>query len=109
MELWELSASEIAMRVKAKEVSAQEVLDAHLARISEVDPRLCAFLEVLEPEARIDASRVDAKIARGEDPGVLAGVPCAVKDNMNLKGTACTCGSRILEGYISPLPLMLEL
>jgi aspartyl-tRNA(Asn)/glutamyl-tRNA(Gln) amidotransferase subunit A len=102
MELWELSASEIAMRVKAKEVSAQEVLDAHLARISEVDPRLCAFLEVLEPEARIDASRVDAKIARGEDPGVLAGVPCAVKDNMNLKGTACTCGSRILEGYISP-------
>ena len=68
MELWELSASEIAMRVKAKEVSAQEVLDAHLARISEVDPRLCAFLEVLEPEARIDASRVDAKIARRRRP-----------------------------------------
>lgn len=102
MELWELGAYDIAQKVKAKEISAQEVLEAHLSRISEVEPMVCAFLSVLEAEARIAASRVDAKVARGEDPGILAGVPCAVKDNLNIKGTACTCGSKILEGYISP-------
>lgn len=102
MELWELGASDIASMVRSREVSAQEVLDAHLARISEIDPRLCAFLEVTEAEARIAASRVDAKVRDGEDPGILAGVPCAIKDNINVKGTACTCGSKILEGYISP-------
>jgi aspartyl-tRNA(Asn)/glutamyl-tRNA(Gln) amidotransferase subunit A len=102
VELWELEATDIVRKVKSKEVSAQEVLEAHLSRIAEVDPRLCAFLGVLEAEARIAASRVDAKIARGEDPGILAGVPCAVKDNLNIKGTPCSCGSRMLEGYISP-------
>ena len=103
VELWELGAWDIAHKVRAKEVSAQEVLESHLARISEIEPGLCAFLEVLEAEARIAASRVDAKIAGGEDPGILAGVPCAIKDNMNIKGTACTCGSKMLDGYISPL------
>jgi aspartyl-tRNA(Asn)/glutamyl-tRNA(Gln) amidotransferase subunit A len=102
VELWELGAWDIAHKVRAKEVSAQEVLESHLARISEIEPGLCAFLEVLEAEARIAASRVDAKIAGGEDPGILAGVPCAIKDNMNIKGTACTCGSKMLDGYISP-------
>ncbi|HHY75261.1 MAG TPA: Asp-tRNA(Asn)/Glu-tRNA(Gln) amidotransferase subunit GatA [Firmicutes bacterium] len=102
MELWELSAWEISEKVKAKEVSAQEVLEAHLSRIAEVDPSICSFLSVLEAEARIAASRVDAKIAGGEDPGILAGVPCALKDNLNLRGTACTCASKILDGYISP-------
>jgi aspartyl-tRNA(Asn)/glutamyl-tRNA(Gln) amidotransferase subunit A len=102
LELWELSAWEIAEKVKAKEISAQEVLEAHLSRISEVEPAVCAFLSVLEAEARIAASRVDAKIAKGEDPGILAGVPCALKDNLNMKGTSCTCGSKMLEGYISP-------
>ena len=66
--LWELSAWEIAEKVKAKEISAQEVLEAHLSRISEVEPAVCAFLSVLEAEARIAASRVDAKIAKGRGP-----------------------------------------
>lgn len=102
MELWEMEAWEIASKVKSGDVSAQEVLDSHLARISAIDPALRAFIEVLEAEARIAASRVDARVAQGEDPGILAGVPCALKDNMNLRGTACTCGSKILDGYISP-------
>jgi aspartyl-tRNA(Asn)/glutamyl-tRNA(Gln) amidotransferase subunit A len=102
MQIWELSANQIAQMVRDKEISAQEVLDTYLSRIEEIDPKLCAYIEVLEPDARFMASRVDAAIMRGEDPGPLAGVPIAVKDNINMKDTRCSCGSRILENYISP-------
>ena len=102
MEVWEMTAREILGKIRSREVSAQEVVDSYLARIAEVDPKICAYLNVMEPEARLEAARVDAAFQRGEDPGLLAGLPCAVKDNINVKGTACTCASKILEGYVSP-------
>ncbi len=102
MEIWELTAREILTKVRSKEVSAQEVTDAFLSRIAETEPKLCAHLAVLEPEARIQAAKIDAMLNRGEDPGLLAGLPIAVKDNINLRGAACTCASKILEGYVSP-------
>ena len=68
MELWELGAWDMAHKVRAKEVSAQEVLESHLQGSPKIEPGLCAFLEVLEAEARIAASRVDAKIAGERTP-----------------------------------------
>lgn len=102
MEIWELGAREIREKVRSREVSALEVAESYFARIAEVEPKLCAHLEVLEPEALIQAARIDSKLSKGEDPGLLAGLPCALKDNLNLRGVKCTCASKILEGYISP-------
>lgn len=102
MDLLDLSAFEIAEKVKTKEICAQEVLDAYLSKAVDLNPEIFAFIEILEPDARFLASRIDAAVMRGEDPGVLAGVLVAVKDNINVKDTRCTCGSKILQGYVSP-------
>lgn len=102
VDLWELDARKLLSMVRSREVSAQEVADSYLARISLVEPKVCAYLSVLEAEARVEAARVDSMLGRGEDPGILSGLPCAIKDNINLKGVPCTCASKILEGYVSP-------
>ena len=96
------SARRIAEAVRSGEVVAGEVVEAFLERISEVEPAVGAWLEVFEEEARRGAEAVDRKVAAGENPGPLAGVPVAVKDNLSLAGHAMTCASRILEGYTAP-------
>ena len=101
-ELWELAAEEIATRVRARELSAAEVLESCLARTARVEPLIGAYLEVFENESRARAAEVDRRVAAGEDPGPLAGVPVALKDNLSLAGRALTCGSRILAGYVAP-------
>src|SRR4051812_13083042 len=101
-DLWELSAEETAARVRARESSAVEVLESCLARTAQVEPLIGAFLEVFENESRARAAEVDRRVAAGENPGPLAGVPVALKDNLSLTGRAVTCGSRILAGYVAP-------
>ena len=101
-ELWELSVEEVARRVRSREVSAVEVTEAALARTAQVEPLISAYLEVFTEEARRQAGEVDRRIAAGEDPGPLAGVPVALKDNLSLTGHRLTCASRILEGYVAP-------
>ncbi|HXW34095.1 MAG TPA: Asp-tRNA(Asn)/Glu-tRNA(Gln) amidotransferase subunit GatA, partial [Acidimicrobiales bacterium] len=63
---------------------------------------LGAFVSVLEDEARKEAAEVDRKVAAGEDPGPLAGVPIAVKDNLCTRGITTTCSSRILAQWRPP-------
>jgi aspartyl-tRNA(Asn)/glutamyl-tRNA(Gln) amidotransferase subunit A len=101
-ELWELSAEELARRVRTREVSAAEVTDAALARTERVEPLISAYLEIFEDAARERARDLDRRIAAGEDPGPLAGVPIALKDNLSVAGHALTCGSKILSGYVAP-------
>ncbi|HSS77366.1 MAG TPA: amidase family protein [Thermoanaerobaculia bacterium] len=101
-ELWELAVEEIARRVRAREVSASEVLESCLARTARVEPLIAAYLEIFEDEARERAAAIDRRLAAGEDPGPLAGVPVALKDNLSLEGHALTCASRILTGYVAP-------
>jgi aspartyl-tRNA(Asn)/glutamyl-tRNA(Gln) amidotransferase subunit A len=101
-ELWELGVEEIAARVRGREASAAEVLESCLARTAHVEPLIGAYLEVFESESRARAAAIDRRIAAGEDPGPLAGVPVALKDNLSLEGRAVTCGSRILAGYVAP-------
>jgi aspartyl-tRNA(Asn)/glutamyl-tRNA(Gln) amidotransferase subunit A len=101
-DLWELPVEEIAARVRSRETTAAEVLEACLARTARVEPLVGAYLEVFETESRARAAEIDRRLAAGEDPGPLAGVPVALKDNLSLDGRALTCGSRILAGYVAP-------
>ncbi|HEX4965009.1 MAG TPA: Asp-tRNA(Asn)/Glu-tRNA(Gln) amidotransferase subunit GatA [Thermoanaerobaculia bacterium] len=101
-ELWELGAAEIAAKVKAREASAAAVVESCLARTARVDPLVGAYLEIFATEAQQRAAAIDRRIAAGEDPGPLAGVPVALKDNLSLAGHALTCASRILTGYVAP-------
>lgn len=81
---------------------AGDLVEAALARTRALDGRLHAFLHVAEDAARREAERIDARVARGERLGPLAGVPLAVKDNLAVAGMPLTCASRILAGYVPP-------
>ncbi len=95
-------ALEIAKAVRAGERLASEVLEEHLDRIAAADGALHCFLEVSQDQARAQAARIDAAVVAGEDPGPLAGVPVALKDNFCTKGVPTTCASRILRGWVPP-------
>ncbi len=99
-ELPALGATEIARRVRARELSAEEVARAHLARLDAVEPRIDAFLHVDRERALAAARRVDASPERASL--ALAGVPLALKDLLDVEGQPTTCGSRMLEGYRPP-------
>ena len=96
------TASAIAAAVRAGERSALEVLEEHLARIEASEPEIHAFNLVLDDRAREAAVEIDRRVAAGEDPGPLAGVPVALKDNLCTRGVETTCSSQILEGWRPP-------
>jgi aspartyl-tRNA(Asn)/glutamyl-tRNA(Gln) amidotransferase subunit A len=89
------SATTLAGLVRAKKLSAREVLDAHIARIEQRDRLLNCFTETTFERATAEAARVDRKIAAGEDAGPLAGVPIAVKNLFDVQGLATRAGSKI--------------
>ncbi|HKA05499.1 MAG TPA: Asp-tRNA(Asn)/Glu-tRNA(Gln) amidotransferase subunit GatA [Acidimicrobiales bacterium] len=97
-----MSALDLAADVRAGRRSAVAVVDEHLARIASRDDELHAFNLVLADEARAAAAVVDDQVAAGEDPGPLAGVPVALKDNLCTRGIPTTCSSRILDGWRPP-------
>lgn len=96
-----LTAAQIAAGVAAGDFTATEVAQASLAAIEAREGGVQAFLQVA-PELALEAAvRVDADRAAGKPLPPLAGVPLAIKDNMNLVGTRTTCASRMLENYQS--------
>ena len=92
----------IAAAVRGVTVSATEVLEEHLARINASEAEVHAFNLVLTDEARTQAASVDEAVAAGRDPGPLAGVPVALKDNLCTRGIPTTCSSKILDGWRPP-------
>lgn len=89
-------------RLVRREASVEELLDDSLRAIRRLDGELHAFLHVAEDAARKTAREVDERIAKGDDLPTLAGIPCAVKDNICTKGLPTTAGSRILEDFVPP-------
>lgn len=101
-ELLKKSATEQSKAIKNKEVSAVELTQAALKRIKELDEKLGCFNSLTEDTALETAKKVDEMVAKGEELPLLAGVPLALKDNMNLIGSKTTASSKILENFVSP-------
>jgi aspartyl-tRNA(Asn)/glutamyl-tRNA(Gln) amidotransferase subunit A len=101
-ELLKKSAAAQSEAIKNKEISAVELSAAAFERIGELDGRLGTFNSLTKETAMETARKVDEKLARGEELPLLAGVPLALKDNMNLKGSRTTASSKILENFVSP-------
>jgi aspartyl-tRNA(Asn)/glutamyl-tRNA(Gln) amidotransferase subunit A len=97
-----LDATEIRDAVRARKVKATEAVASVIARAKAANGRLNAFHEILEEDAMRQAAAVDARIEAGHDPGPMAGVPVAVKDNIATREGRTTCSSRMLENYRSP-------
>ncbi|MCG3148137.1 MAG: Glutamyl-tRNA(Gln) amidotransferase subunit A [Verrucomicrobiae bacterium] len=96
MSLFALTIAELREKLRTGEVSAREVTQALLNRIQAVDGKLNAYLWLNPDDALAQAERVDAKSDK-----LLAGIPIAVKDVLNVDGQPCTCASKILKGYTS--------
>ena len=96
------SARTIRNDVAARKVSAVEMCRDALARIQASNPRLNSFLLVDVEDALARARKVDERLAAGEAPGALAGVPIAIKDNLCVRGMKTTAASKILATYVPP-------
>ncbi|GGA28162.1 amidase family protein [Neptunicoccus cionae] len=100
-ELWTLSATEIAAKIRNKDLSACEVTKAHLERIDAVNPVLNAVVQHMPEEALSAAAAVDADIAAGREVGPMAGVPVTIKVNVDQAGHATTNGLKLLENLVA--------
>jgi aspartyl-tRNA(Asn)/glutamyl-tRNA(Gln) amidotransferase subunit A len=90
-----LPAAELARLIRARKVSATEVMRATLERAERAQPILNCFITICREDALRDAAAADAALARGEEVGALHGVPLHVKDLINTKGVRTTFGSFI--------------
>ena len=100
MEIQKLTAVSLGKKIKEKEISVREALDAVFAQIDQTEGRYHAYVTLDKEGAYKQADAVQEKIDKGELTGALAGVPVAIKDNMCTKGLLTTCSSKILENYV---------
>jgi aspartyl-tRNA(Asn)/glutamyl-tRNA(Gln) amidotransferase subunit A len=100
-ELHWLTASEIAARFAKRSLSPVEFIDALLARIDKLDPRLNVFIHLDRDKARADARAAEQDIMAGRSRGPLHGIPVGIKDIIDVKGTPTTCHSKILVGNVA--------
>jgi amidase len=100
-ELWRSSASALAQRIRAGEVSSREVVTAHLERIEQVNDEINAVVEVRPEEVLADADAADAAQRAGEPLGALHGVPFTVKINLDVAGYATSEGAAMLKDFVA--------
>ncbi|ABP66523.1 glutamyl-tRNA(Gln) amidotransferase, A subunit [Caldicellulosiruptor saccharolyticus DSM 8903] len=100
--LYRLTAHEAIDLIKKKEVKCQEVVQSVLDRIEQVEDKVKAYITITKEEALENAKKIDEKIAKGEDVGVLYGLPIALKDNLCTDGIKTTCASKILYNFVPP-------
>ena len=99
-EITRMPATELAARIRQKELSAAEVAEAALRRMEVVGPHIHAYCTPTPDVARAAAAAVDAKIAAGEDAGPLGGVPIGIKDLVATKGILTVMGSKLYQDFV---------
>ncbi len=102
MSLNHRSATQLLSLLEAGEISSVELTESYLQSIADVEPHVGAFLRVDADAALAQAKAVDARRAKGQSLGRLAGMPVAVKDVLCTRGELTTCGSRMLEQFRPP-------
>ena len=101
-DLWRHSAIDLAKLIATRQASSAEVVEAHLARIAAVNPKLNAVVRILADEARAGAAEADRQVAAGARLGPLHGVPITVKENIDMAGLPTTQGVIPLANAVVP-------
>ena len=99
---WKKSALKQAEAIRTKQVTSRQIVQEHLDRIEEVNPKVNAIVRSLSEEALAAADRADQAVARGDALGALHGVPCTVKENIDLGGAPTTWGVAAMAEAIAP-------
>jgi Asp-tRNA(Asn)/Glu-tRNA(Gln) amidotransferase A subunit family amidase len=100
-ELTFLSAVSMAEQIRRKELSPVELLEAHLTRIEELNPKLNAFVQVDAEGARQQARLAEAAVGRGEELGPLHGIPLSIKSSVEVAGLRCESGTKLRAGFVA--------
>lgn len=99
-EIRQFTALQLAEKIKHKEISVTEAVQATLEQIHQAEPEIHSYVTLDEEGALKQAAEIQEKMNRGELEGPLAGVPAAIKDNLCIEGLRTTCSSRILENFV---------
>ncbi|NUS72990.1 MAG: indole acetimide hydrolase [Corynebacteriales bacterium] len=100
--LWKLPATEQAQAVRSAEISALDLVDSHLDRITEANPQVNAITQLLAERAREAAAQIDRRRAAGETLGPFAGVPFTVKESTAIEGVPTTFGVQRFHDLVAP-------
>jgi Asp-tRNA(Asn)/Glu-tRNA(Gln) amidotransferase A subunit family amidase len=95
------SIAEVAERIRSRQISPREVIDAHLERIEKLQPKLNAFVHVDALGARRQAQAAEASVLRGDAVGALHGVAISIKSCIDVAGWPCPAGSRLRADYVA--------
>ena len=99
-DLTRLTISELAPKIRAREASPVEVLDAVLSRLDRLHPDLNSFITVMDEQAKMQAKEQETALARGEYRGALHGIPIGIKDNIATGGVRTTAGTKVLADHV---------
>lgn len=102
MKIEQLTIEEIQKAYQEKRFTVTEIVQGYLDRINKLDPQIGAFITLCNESALKEAEAIDKKLAKGEDIGMLGGIPVAIKDNICTRSIKTTCASKILEDFIPP-------
>ena len=102
MNITELTVHELQEKLKNKELTVTQIVDAYTENIENRENDVQAFVTTLNNEAKKQAQEIQEKIDNGEELGEFAGIPIGIKDTMCTKGVKTTCSSRMLENFIAP-------
>ena len=102
MEIYDYTVHELIEKLEKGELTSEEIVRSYYDRIKQKDSKVKAYLSLLEEDAIAQAKSIDERRKNGEKLGKFAGIPIAIKDNICMKNIKTTCGSKMLENFISP-------